>query len=153
MIVTESTSETNYTWVVTDTSQLHVKWPGRFINEATNTTSLQKDESRAVLTTLQVPVQSSALALCRHSHSHYNKTLHIDKIKSSKYDRIHPWYCNIPETVDLSSLLFFTKELRLSSSAVLMHGQAGQLPGGLANTGPHANLCILYTACFLIFKH
>ena len=33
MIVTESTSETNYTWVVTDTSQLHVKWPGRFINE------------------------------------------------------------------------------------------------------------------------
>ena len=44
-----------------------------------------------------------------------------------------------PETVDLSSLLFFTKELRLSSSAVLMHGQAGQLPGGLAITGPHAN--------------
>jgi hypothetical protein len=33
MIVTESTSETNHTWVVTDTSQLHVKWPGRFINE------------------------------------------------------------------------------------------------------------------------
>jgi hypothetical protein len=58
-----------------------------------------------------------------------------------------------PETVDFSSLLFFTKELRLSSSAVLMHGQAGQLPGVLANTGPHANLCILYTACFLIFKH
>ena len=33
MIVTESTSETNYTWVVTDTSQLHVKWPGRFMNK------------------------------------------------------------------------------------------------------------------------
>ena len=33
MIVTESSSETNYTWVVTDTSQLHVKWPGRFMNK------------------------------------------------------------------------------------------------------------------------
>lgn len=33
MIVTESTSETDYEWVTTESSLLHVTWPGRFINE------------------------------------------------------------------------------------------------------------------------
>lgn len=33
-------------------------------------------------------------------------------------------------------------------SAVLTHGYAGQLPGG-TSIGPHINLCMLCSACFL----
>lgn len=33
MIVTESTLETDYEWVITESSLLHVTWPGRFKNE------------------------------------------------------------------------------------------------------------------------
>jgi hypothetical protein len=35
----------------------------------------------------------------------------------------------------------------------LMHGHNGQLPGGNRAKEPHTNLCMLYTAWFLMFKH
>jgi hypothetical protein len=38
-------------------------------------------------------------------------------------------------------------------SAVLTHGSAGQLAGGSTSIGAHAILCMLCTACFLMFKH
>jgi hypothetical protein len=39
-------------------------------------------------------------------------------------------------------------------SDVLAHGHARLLPGGPKYKGPHANQCMLYTAClFLMFKH
>jgi hypothetical protein len=37
--------------------------------------------------------------------------------------------------------------------AVLAHGHDGQLPEGPKITGTHANLCMLRTAFFLMFKH
>ena len=39
------------------------------------------------------------------------------------------------------------------SSAVLMHGHAGQLRGDPMTLGAHVNLCMLFIACFLMFKH
>ena len=41
----------------------------------------------------------------------------------------------------------------LITSAVLTHGNAGQLAGGSTSIGAHAIICMLCTACFLMFKH
>jgi hypothetical protein len=38
-------------------------------------------------------------------------------------------------------------------SAILTHGHDGQLQGGSTSIGAHANLYMLCTACFLMFKH
>ena len=59
-----------------------------------------------------------------------------------------PWRDNVYAATPLVVVIVHCT-VRGMSCDVLTHGHAGQLPGALRVVGPHANLCMLYAACFL----